>query len=77
MREGLVRAIGVSNFSIKKLREVLAFAEIKPVVNQVGGMRCRGAAMPCYAASLLGSRIFLYSRITVSNVPVCIVAGLT
>lgn len=32
---GLVRNIGVSNFSIKKLEEVLSFCRIRPAVNQV------------------------------------------
>lgn len=32
---GLVRSIGVSNFSRKKLEELLGFAEIPPAVNQV------------------------------------------
>jgi diketogulonate reductase-like aldo/keto reductase len=34
VREGLVRSIGVSNFSIKKLQHVLAYATIPPAVNQ-------------------------------------------
>ncbi|KAJ3414615.1 NAD(P)H-dependent D-xylose reductase (XR) [Chytridiales sp. JEL 0842] len=33
--EGKVKSIGVSNFTIKKLKEVLSFARIKPAVNQV------------------------------------------
>jgi alcohol dehydrogenase (NADP+) len=37
VKKGLVRAIGVSNFSIKKMEEILAFAKIKPAVNQVEG----------------------------------------
>ncbi|PRW21059.1 Alcohol dehydrogenase [NADP(+)] [Chlorella sorokiniana] len=32
---GLVRFIGVSNFSLKQVEEVLSFARIKPVVNQI------------------------------------------
>lgn len=32
---GLTRAIGVSNFSCKKLEELLSVAKIPPVVNQV------------------------------------------
>ena len=35
MDEGLVRAIGVSNFSIKKLQDLLSYARIQPVVNQI------------------------------------------
>lgn len=35
MDDGIVSHIGVSNFSEKGLRELLAFARIKPVVNQI------------------------------------------
>lgn len=34
-RLGLARAIGVSNFSCKKLQTLLSFAEIPPAANQV------------------------------------------
>ncbi|NHM33807.1 aldo/keto reductase [Bacillus sp. C11] len=34
-KEGRVRAIGVSNFNIRQLEDLLADAEIKPMVNQV------------------------------------------
>lgn len=34
-RLGLARAIGVSNFSVKKLQDLLSFASIPPAVNQV------------------------------------------
>ncbi|KAI8927617.1 NADP-dependent oxidoreductase domain-containing protein [Entophlyctis helioformis] len=33
--EGKTRAIGVSNFNIRNLKELLAYARIKPAVNQV------------------------------------------
>ncbi|XVE91874.1 hypothetical protein REPUB_Repub01dG0048900 [Reevesia pubescens] len=33
--QGLTKAIGVSNFSSKKLEEILSFAKIPPAVNQV------------------------------------------
>jgi diketogulonate reductase-like aldo/keto reductase len=33
---GLTKSIGVSNFSCKKLSNILAFAKIPPAVNQVG-----------------------------------------
>ena len=36
MEEGLVRSIGVSNFSPSKTQQVLKVAKIKPDVNQVG-----------------------------------------
>ena len=32
---GLVRVIGVSNFSIQQIKELLKFAKIVPAVNQV------------------------------------------
>nr|BAN37950.1 aldose reductase, putative [Entamoeba histolytica] len=34
VEEGLVKSIGVSNFNIKKLEELLAIAKIQPAVNQ-------------------------------------------
>ncbi len=34
-KDGLVRAIGVSNFKIHHLEEIMANCEIKPMVNQV------------------------------------------
>lgn len=34
-RDGLARNIGVSNFSVKKLRELMAHAEIAPANNQI------------------------------------------
>lgn len=33
--EGLVKSIGVSNFNIRRLRELLSYARIKPVTDQV------------------------------------------
>ena len=33
--EGLVRSIGVSNWTVDKLQELLSFAKIKPSLNQV------------------------------------------
>lgn len=35
VRKGLVRNIGVSNFTIKKLRSLLEYASVRPAVNQV------------------------------------------
>lgn len=35
---GLVRAIGVSNFSVQQLKELLKFAKIVPAVNQVSSI---------------------------------------
>ena len=33
--EGLAKTIGISNFSVKKTKEVQSYARIKPAVNQV------------------------------------------
>ena len=33
--EGLVKSIGISNFSVKKIQDLLKYARIKPAVNQV------------------------------------------
>ena len=33
--QGLVKHIGVSNFSVKKLKDLLSYARIKPAVNQI------------------------------------------
>lgn len=35
MDEGLARAIGVSNFSVVKLKDLMKHARIKPAVNQI------------------------------------------
>ena len=34
-KEGLSRYIGVSNFSVKKIKEMLTYCEIRPAVNQI------------------------------------------
>lgn len=34
-KEGLCKAIGVSNFNCQSLMDLLSFAEIKPVINQI------------------------------------------
>lgn len=41
---GLTAAIGVSNMSVKKLTEVLAYANVTPAINQV--MSCNNAVVP-------------------------------
>ena len=35
VKQGMIRHIGVSNFSIKKIRNLLGKSEIRPEVNQV------------------------------------------
>lgn len=35
VEEGLVKSIGISNFSVKKIQDLLKYAKIKPAVNQV------------------------------------------
>ena len=35
VRKGLAKAIGVSNFNIQLLADILTYCEIKPVCNQV------------------------------------------
>lgn len=35
VESGLTKSIGVSNFNIKQLKDILEVAIIKPVVNQV------------------------------------------
>lgn len=35
VKEGLVKSIGVSNFNIEQLKDVLSNCQIKPVVNQI------------------------------------------
>jgi diketogulonate reductase-like aldo/keto reductase len=49
--EGLVRGIGVSNFSIKQVEDILKAARHKPVVNQVGaGWLLRACMFVCGGA---------------------------
>ncbi|CAK0784459.1 hypothetical protein CVIRNUC_007663 [Coccomyxa viridis] len=33
--QGLVRSIGISNFSVKKIKDILTYARIKPAVHQI------------------------------------------
>ncbi len=33
--QGLVKHIGISNFSVKKIKDLLSYARIKPAVNQI------------------------------------------
>ena len=35
VEEGLVKTIGISNFSVKKIEDLLQYAKIVPAVNQV------------------------------------------
>jgi diketogulonate reductase-like aldo/keto reductase len=36
--QGLAKSIGVSNFSSRKLQDLISQARIKPAVNQVGAV---------------------------------------
>ena len=47
--QGLVRNIGISNFSIRKTQEVLAFCRIRPAVNQVRSAPPCASSVPSYA----------------------------
>lgn len=40
--EGLVKAIGVANFGLAAVEEIMASCRIKPAVNQVRPARCLG-----------------------------------
>ena len=44
VEQGLCRAIGVSNFRVSDLQEILPSAKIKPAVNQVSDCPCAAAA---------------------------------
>jgi len=35
VQSGLTKSIGISNFNIKQVKDILSIATIKPVVNQV------------------------------------------
>lgn len=48
-RLGLARSIGVSNFSSKKLSQLLQHATIPPAVNQVHKQGCSMAYMHCHS----------------------------
>lgn len=62
VREGKVRAIGLSNFESERLEEVLAAAEIKPAVLQV---ECH----PYYQQAALKTRIAPYGTVLESWYP--------
>ncbi|KAF6148565.1 hypothetical protein GIB67_042524 [Kingdonia uniflora] len=51
VESGLVRAIGVSNFSVRQIEELLQFANIVPAVNQVElhsfWPQCRMGSIQC------------------------------
>lgn len=53
---GLVRAIGVSNFSVQLLKELLKFAKVVPAVNQVSSHLL--VSMPTIRFKILGFTIF-------------------
>ncbi|CAN6311646.1 unnamed protein product [Urochloa humidicola] len=79
-RQGLAKAIGVSNFSCKKLEHLLSFAEIIPAVNQVevhpycrqNKLRtfCREKRIQLSAYSPLGGKGTPWAHPTVTDSPV-------
>ncbi|MCO5602040.1 hypothetical protein L7F22_056167 [Adiantum nelumboides] len=80
VRQGLVRAIGVSNFSSKKIMEMLKFAEIPPAVNQVEmhpkwqqrSLRetCKNANVHVSAWSPLGAPLMHWGTPEILNDPI-------
>ncbi len=50
--QGLVRSIGVSNFSVKKLQDILSYAEIPPAVSQVPSKTCLLSCSILYCISI-------------------------
>ena len=50
--QGLVRSIGVSNFSVKKLQDILSYAEIPPAVSQVPSKTCLLSCSFLYCISI-------------------------
>ena len=56
MDEGLVRGIGVSNFSERQLAELIRVARVKPAVNQTKSTRGCPRPSPCGTASPRASR---------------------
>ncbi|CAN6318942.1 unnamed protein product [Urochloa humidicola] len=79
-RQGLAKAIGVSNFTCKKLEHLLSFAEIIPAVNQVevhpccrqDKLRtfCREKGIQLCAYSPLGSKGTPWANHSVTDSPV-------
>ncbi|WVZ57941.1 hypothetical protein U9M48_008269 [Paspalum notatum var. saurae] len=79
-RQGLAKAIGVSNFSCKKLETLLSFASIPPAVNQVEvhpycrqkKLRafCKEKGIQVCAYSPLGGKGTVWANNSVMNSPV-------
>nr|CAB3499958.1 unnamed protein product [Digitaria exilis] len=79
-RRGLAKAIGVSNFSSKKLERLLSFATIPPAANQVevhpycrqNKLRefCRAKGIQLCAYSVLGGKGTPWANDSVMNSPV-------
>jgi diketogulonate reductase-like aldo/keto reductase len=49
--EGLVKSIGISNFSVKKVEDLLKYARFTPAVNQVGTGMLLSLRNSCQAVS--------------------------
>ena len=60
--QGLVRSIGVSNFSIKKLEDILSYAQIPPAVCQV---------CPCAKFNAYHQRTQAGSALVQCHMPLC------
>eukprot|EP00250_Pteridium_aquilinum_P012609 c20830_g1_i1 orf=149-1099(+) len=80
VKQGLTKAIGVSNFSSKKITELLEFAEIPPAVNQVEmhprwqqkSLRetCKKVNVHVSAWSPLGAPLMMWGSPEILNDPV-------
>ena len=51
--QGLVHSISVSNFSVKKLQNILSYAEIPPAVSQVASETCLRSCSTLYSILVL------------------------
>lgn len=75
VRKGLCRAIGVSNFNVQLLLDLLSYAEIKPAVNQIEFhpyLRQENLVKFCQSMGiqLVGYRPFCQNRVDLINDPI-------
>lgn len=71
VERGLTKAIGVSNFSVAVLKDLMSFAKIPPVVNQVNTFE------PNPSVNVAFSRILLFIMPHLSLEVTVLLAGLT